>query len=362
MQLMQASHQWATRPDDQRFATLTDLHAFTQHQREISTAHGVSSKRLHVLPSEGDELKGLQVVGVDSDKPYAPTHWSFGQLATLSGAPAGYLRKLPAAIAADCVNWGLKERDAESVGVLTRENGNSEVAAATGINYGRVWNADISRALVGKFGDGVTGQWTVPGEFGKRVEITKENTTLYASDRDMFVFLADETNRIELPNRRNGQAGSMARGFFVWNSEVGSQSIGAAFFLFDYVCMNRIVWGVTEYKETRIRHTKTAPDRWLGEIAPTLAEYSNSASQPVIAAIEAARNKKLDDAKAWLANRYTTKLAARLDAVHQREEGRPIENLWDAATAITAHARTITHTDERVKLEREGGKLLDLAA
>jgi hypothetical protein len=32
----------------------------------------------------------------------------------------------------------------------------------------------------------------VPGEFGQRVAVTKQNTTLYASDRDMFVFLADE--------------------------------------------------------------------------------------------------------------------------------------------------------------------------
>jgi hypothetical protein len=53
-------------------------------------------------------------------------------------------------------------------------------------------------ALVDRFGDGITGTWRVPGEFGQRVTITKENTTLFASDRDMFVFLADEENRIEL--------------------------------------------------------------------------------------------------------------------------------------------------------------------
>ncbi len=39
--------------------------------------------------------------------------------------------------------------------------------------------------------------------------VTKENTTLYASDRDFFVFLANEKNKIEVPNRRNGRAGSM---------------------------------------------------------------------------------------------------------------------------------------------------------
>jgi hypothetical protein len=32
-----------------------------------------------------------------SDAPIAPTHWSFGQIASLVGAPAAYLRQLPGA-------------------------------------------------------------------------------------------------------------------------------------------------------------------------------------------------------------------------------------------------------------------------
>src|SRR5207302_1489157 len=91
----------------------------------------------------------------------------------------------------------------------------------------------------------------------------KENTTLFASDRDMFVFLADEDRRIDIPGRRNGSGGSMARGFFVWNSEVGDKTLGLGFFLFDYVCKNRIVWGADQYTEIRIRHTKGAADRDL---------------------------------------------------------------------------------------------------
>jgi hypothetical protein len=81
----------------------------------------------------------------------------------------------------------------------------------------------------------------------------------------MFVFLADEERRIEIPNRRNGQPGSLARGFFVWNSEVGNTTLGAGFFLFDYVCCNRYVWGADQYTEVRIRHTSGAPDRWIEE-------------------------------------------------------------------------------------------------
>jgi hypothetical protein len=42
-----------------------------------------------------------------SDTPVAPTHWSFGQLASQVGAPAAYLRQLPAALAGINLQYGL---------------------------------------------------------------------------------------------------------------------------------------------------------------------------------------------------------------------------------------------------------------
>src|SRR5215472_15191203 len=138
---------------------------------------------------------------------------------------------MAAPIIADCLNYNLRfTRGVEDVGILLTEDGHfSELRAVNGPNYGRVWDADIVDLLVDRFGDGITGQWRVPGEFGQRVTVKKDNTTLFASDRDMFVFLADEDNRIEIPGRRTlatGTAlnGSFARGFFVGNSEVGKSS------------------------------------------------------------------------------------------------------------------------------------------
>jgi hypothetical protein len=46
MELMQANHQWSTRPDDERFTSLTDLHAFTSSQRKASIGKVVSSRAL----------------------------------------------------------------------------------------------------------------------------------------------------------------------------------------------------------------------------------------------------------------------------------------------------------------------------
>jgi hypothetical protein len=108
---------------------------------------------------------------------------------------------------ADCLNYNLKfTRGVEDIGVLPTEKGDydNELRSVNGPNYGRIYDADVVDSLVDKFGDGVSRQWRVPGEFGKRVTVDKDNTTLYASDRDMFVFLADEENRIEIQGRRAG--------------------------------------------------------------------------------------------------------------------------------------------------------------
>ncbi len=375
--LTQASRQWASRPADERFTSLPDLYAKVSTERENSVASAVSTRRIEVQPHPMDERRGIAIMG---DHGLAtPTNWSFGQLAQLAGAPASYLRKLPAPIVADCMNYGLRfNRDAEDVGILrtkqtydaldVNDRGGDpveslELRAATGPRYGRIWNEEIVGALMSKFGDGRTGDFRVPGEFGKDVPITKDNTTIYGSDRDIFVFLADEHNRIEMKDRRDGKSGSLARGFFVWNSEVGSQSIGAAFFLFDYVCMNRIVWGVKDFKEIRLRHTASAPDRWLEEVGPVLLEYSQASAAPIEQTIREAQQKRVDDdLDAFLAKRFSKSESVAVQAAHEREEGRPIESLWDVTTAVTAHAKTLPNQDARVAMERRGGAILDLVA
>ena len=138
----------------------------------------------------------------------------------------------------------------------------------------------------------------------------------------MFVFLADEENRIELPGRRAGRSGSFARGFFVWNSEVGKTTLGAGFFLFDYVCCNRIIWGADQYTEVRIRHTKGAPDRWLEEVTPVLREYSQASAKPVVQAIEDARNKHVEaNLDQFLANRFGKRMVAPIKALRPKKVG-----------------------------------------
>ena len=376
--LMQCSEQWMKRPADERFLDLTSMKAMADASRENSVENVITNRKVQFTPHPANPTRGLTIEG--SNGYIDPTHYSFGQLASLVGAPASYLRKLPAPLAADALNYGMKfHRDVQEIGVLRTvqevaapgESFADEAAAthhvqlraATGPNYGRVWNNDIIGMLMQKFGDGRTGDFRVPGEFGQQVDITKDNTTLYASDRDMFIFLADETNRVEMQNRRDGKGGSLARGFFVWNSEVGSQSLGAAFFLFDYACSNRIVWGVEGFKEIRLRHTSGAPERWMESIVPVLKDYANAAAEPVEKTIQIAQQKRVDDDlhKFLKERKFTQAQINGAKEAHLREEGRPIETLWDAVTGVTAYAKSIKNQDDRVGVERLGGKLLDLA-
>ncbi len=357
--LMQASKQWATRPPEERFTSLPSMREKLETLRANSRASVVSSRQLGAVPT--DDNRGILIEGPGGHTA-APTNWAFGQLANLSGAPAHYLRTLPAPLAADCLNYGLKvERDAIDTGVLlTRGSDGIELRAATGPRYGRIWNVDVVRALEDRFGNGVSGDFRVPGIFGKALDaVTSENTTLFAGDRDMFVFLADEVNRIELPNRRDGQTGQLARGFFVTNSETGAGALKIKTFLFDYVCANRIVWGAHELDEISIRHTASAPDRFIEEAAPALLAYASASASSVSDVLRSAQSAKLEKVDAFLAGRFGPRVADRIKAVHVAEEGRPIETVFDAVTGATAYARSIMWTADRVEFEELAGDMLE---
>lgn len=362
--LTRASDQWYRRPPDERFTSLLEMTDRATELRAISQAITLPNNQVQARPVE-DDVSALVIVGPD-DAPVVPTHWAFGQLCGRAEAPAAYLRQLPPDIAADCLNHSLAHRRTEELGFLLRKEAGApgQMHAATGPQYGRIWNAEILRALVARFGDGISGRFRVPGEFGKRVEVTTRNTTLYMSDRDMFVFLADEENRIEVPDRRNGQAGSMARGFFVWNSEVGSATLGVATFLFDYVCLNRIVWGVDGYSEIRIRHSPNAPHRWLDDIVPAIQNFAEKDTVSINDAIAAARSARLDEdeVEKVLVERFTRNQAKAIKIAHMADEGRPIESLWDVTVGATAYARNLDHQDARVTIERTAGRILTSAS
>src|SRR3954464_4873541 len=88
---------------------------------------------------------------------------------------------------------------------------------------------------------------------------------LYASDRDVFVFLVDDLNPIEAGRLPDGSPDLYFRGFYAWNSEVGSRTLGISSFFLRAVCQNRTLWGVEQFEELTIRHSKYAASRFAAE-------------------------------------------------------------------------------------------------
>jgi hypothetical protein len=198
------SSEWFNRPDDERFLSLDDLFASVKGRAERSRTRTVESAAIRVEASrDNPERLGLVLPGTEA--PVAPTHWSFGQLASLVGAPAAYLRQLPAPLAGINLQYGLTNHRAEQVKTLETEDGRTELRAVTGPDYGRIHDHELVSAVRRIAGNG-TGdtRWKVPGVldwstgiYNPQVDITRDTTTLYASDRDVFLFLVDDMNPIE---------------------------------------------------------------------------------------------------------------------------------------------------------------------
>ena len=375
MELMQANRQWATRTPDERFLSLLDMESFMDKKRRITRESDVDYSVIEAQPRENDGLvlapKGDSVNGM------ALSNWGFTQLCAAAKAPSRYIASLPAPIAATNLNHGLANAEK---GKILWERGTGKVSQADKAtqptivsvgsdSYGRVWNLDVVRYLIQTFGDGVNGDWRVPGEFGILTPVTKQNTTLYASDRDMFVFLADEKNKVQINNRRDGKHGALSRGFFLWNSENGDGSIGGAYFLNDYTCANRIVWGVQYYQPFKFRHRgESVYDRFMSALLPAVNHMKTVSLGPTDATIKAAQTKLLghtdEDAIDFLIAKggFTKATSEKMLAIHVQEEGEPVRTVWGAVTAATAFARGVPNTNNRVNIEKAAGKILDLVA
>ena len=99
------SSEWFSRPADERYLSLSELFAAVRGRAERSRSRTVESAAIRVEANRGDAER-LALVLPGEDVPLVPTHWSFGQLASLVGAPATYLRQLPAPLAGINLQYG----------------------------------------------------------------------------------------------------------------------------------------------------------------------------------------------------------------------------------------------------------------
>jgi hypothetical protein len=368
------SSQWMNRPEDQRFLSISELFAKTSEwaARSRPVDIEVGALEAHAPKLHGDG----KLVITHKNELVTPTNHAFGAIASLAGAPANYLRTLPTDLAARCLNAGFLNPDnagSKSLYVMGGDKGEGDMLrAVTSQKYGRILDKDVVAEVAKVAGNG-TGdtRWKVPGmidwskgTYNPNVDITKDTTTLYASDRDLFMFLVDDQHPVEVGKLPNGDPDLMFRGFYVWNSEVGARTFGVATMYLRGVCQNRCLWGVEGFSETTFRHTAGAPGRFEAEAGPGLATFADASTLKLVEGVKAAKAAIVatdaDERIAFLVKLGISAKKAKdmlINAVV--EEDAPPSSVWDMAQAITAAARECKFQDDRLKMEAIGGKLLD---
>ena len=349
--LMTASNEWASRPADQRFETLAALRERVHSRRVCSRAFDIEVSAIHVEP---DGETGIRINSAITE--CRPSHWAFGQLAGAAGAPGSYLRKLPNHLAVQNLRHGLSTVSGEQKFMVlgNRDGGPGTLQAVTSTQYGRIWDADVVDA-VGRIVDRTGGRFYNPKAYAP--DGTIKPSGLYASDRDVFMFMIDGGSRLDA-----GPRAKLNRGFIAWNSETGARVMGLQTFLFNEVCGNHIVWGAQDIRTFKLRHSSGAPGRFDSEVLPELASYverSAKVEETVIKrAIEAALPTEREELLK-LASRFDITRGELADAERfaKTEEGQ-FATYWDLVQGLTASARSYEWVDTRLDIERRAGAIL----
>ncbi len=363
--ILTASQQWAQRPADERFSTLADLSAAAHADRNTCKRAVVPADTLRAI-ADGPTLK-LQGTATRANL----TNWSYSQLAAIAGAPGGYLRTLPAQLAADCLNVGLDrlttEGKREQHALLLRNGGPADtpytVRALTSTKYARVWDASIVDHLARVQAE--RPEWQLPMSWNNIRE------GAYRGDRDVFVFMTNGGSIIEDPTLMhawttgNSQGnGAMYRGIIVRNSETGAASLSVQTFLFRFVCGNHIIWHASNVERQTRRHVglRTYDAENMINKALRIADASTAQDVAQIKAIgQLAYGKDRDEVIARGRKDGLTErdAAAAYDAAERNDENP--RSTWGIVNGITRHSQTYSNQDDRHDLDMVAGKILQRA-
>jgi hypothetical protein len=395
MELFKASNQWSERPADERFASLQDLYATTKKYADEAIEKKAEFGDLRVENVDGDvKLVGRQGI------PARLTHWAFGQLCQRIGAPASYLRDLPATLAAQNLNHGLAQRvkntaNESLANLLFHKNGDWLLRSILTDDYSRIWNHEIAERLIGLEADfnwtpaKPTTHWQsdVPvgtciicQGTGKAISIEnpeveenckycagtgKELPALYASDHDLFAFLINRDLTIE---EKGSNGAPLFKGVIVQNSEVGASSIKITRFVGRDICGNHIIWGASQVVDLRIRHVGNAREKWAGYVA-AVRKYAEESVSEIESKIAYSKVKLIADTKenvldALFGKRQAhglskTALEAGYNAVRPDQDG-DANTLWGFVQGLTRYSQTLGFADKRTEVDRAAGKILDL--
>jgi hypothetical protein len=265
-----------------------------------------------------------------------------------------------------CVNDRIaaKKGNAYKCMTVVNENGGRNIMQAmTGPEYGRIFDADVAQ-LAMRIVANTKGRFHNPLAYDRHSGQPKPSG-LYASDRDIFIFMIDGGSLLEA-----GPRAKLNRGFFLKNSEVGKSVLALTMFCFNTCCGNHFIYGANGIVELRIKHTSGGPGRFINEAMPQLLKYVNESDTGIITSVKKAQDyllpvTKREDIIDWLQKPELAKLT-KSEAVGAYEtamdEEKECRTLWNAIQGITAYARDFAFVDARNQLESKASRLMRLVA
>lgn len=367
--LMEANRQWASRPADERFTTLADMHNAIA-KRDGTSRDGKVLMRDVSLHVNGD----ITLVGTTRRARF--THWSAGQMLSRLGVPRDLLAKLSPEVATSVLMDRLPAAISEGTieprqRMLLQEGDTDVIRAFHGTRYERLWDKAVTGMLMEYLPPG----WRNPVAFeGGKWGGPLVPSGLYAGDRDMFAFFIDGGDWKDKPGSFDVDGDAFNRGFYVWNSEVGAQTFGFTSFRFRVVCGNNIIWGADNVHTFKARHAGGATDVFKGlrRFLNTLNEVQDDtafaqavrdAKSTIAISLKGAstsmgRERIMDEAFTKFKSKFTQTVITDAFASILREEKGAVGSKWDWLQGFTSVARRTANADDRAKIEQTASALL----
>jgi hypothetical protein len=351
-----AHREWASRPPDERFASVSALYDAARARRFASEERFIET---HQFSTEAETDSDL-VLRESSGQTAPLTHWSFEQLAAIAGAPPKYLRTLPASIASSAINYGLQRQRREAHQLFANRTAPWTVHAITSQRYTRVHHDELAARVLDLMA--VHPAWHLPlgyrdGVYG--AEMVPSGA--YLGDRDMFLFLVDGNRDLEDPT--DGSHAGLFRGFILRNSDVGAAALTLDVFLYRVICGNNIIWGFQHVAGFRRRHVGASiHEAWTDSLESVRAALDANLADDRTVILRATaqelgptREAVLDAVGARL--ELSRKQAADAYGLAEQFEANP-RSIWGYVQGLTRLSQRTPWQDQRFALDRAATRLL----
>jgi hypothetical protein len=355
-----ATAQYSTRPIDERFGSLDALHAAAYADARACKRADVALSAIEAIPNGVD----VAIRGKSSGLTANLSHWSFSQLAGLVHAPSGYLRTLPADLAAQNMNHGLKTAGSDPHQLYLRQSADGlTLRAVTTPVYSRYHDATFVDRLM-KLRDQRPGL-DLPPVWGQGGFGSNDGTRggAYRGDRDCFVIMTDGGSIVDDPTVGGigGGNGQMYRGIIARNSEVGGSKLEVLTFYFRGICGNHCIWGVENQTITQRRHVGDVAEAMDGMIRAALKFFGTSVQddQARIRQLNAIELGKDRDTTITTGRGFglTEDQATSAYTAAEQFESNP-RSVWGYSNGVTRISQLSTFQDDRFALDLIAAKML----